>query len=367
METFNIFQVAGIWKSEEIHTRVIAELLNPNSRFHDMGTVFLQKFLVALGLDEDLSKAKIEDIEVKPEVSTDNGRSVDMVISTPHYYLPFEVKIEAKDQNSQVYDYYQYACSEARKVNKKTPHIYYLTADGHAPTERSRKSSANSSAPYDELADGAYLQLSFQELILPWLNDCIKNTDQPISADVLEIMKQLRDNIQGHPGEGEGEYQPAHQGFSEWWPKDILDQIYSELFRRYNLPRTEWTECNGCYITCRIHKEGGLEFALRIKKEKEDSLRLHLICGHTQGDGNPDYGAAGSYIQDHPQEFQDLLSKTFSKRENINDSTAKSTWDRLKSTDHKSQDGIGLEACLEKIEEIFSWLDHDIKEKLRRS
>ena len=45
MKTFNIFQVAGIWKSEEIHTRVIAELLDPNSQFHDMGIVFLEKFL----------------------------------------------------------------------------------------------------------------------------------------------------------------------------------------------------------------------------------------------------------------------------------------------------------------------------------
>jgi len=29
---FNIFQVAGIWKSEEIHTSVIAELINPKNR-----------------------------------------------------------------------------------------------------------------------------------------------------------------------------------------------------------------------------------------------------------------------------------------------------------------------------------------------
>ena len=98
MKTFNIFQVAGIWKSEEIHTRVIAELLDPNSQFHDMGIVFLEKFLEKLKLGEldkqrlheDLSKAKdkakdttAEDIiKVETEVLTDNGRRIDMVIKT---------------------------------------------------------------------------------------------------------------------------------------------------------------------------------------------------------------------------------------------------------------------------------------------
>lgn len=43
---FNIFQVAKIWNSEEIHTSVIAELINPQSAFHDWGAVFLDKFLL---------------------------------------------------------------------------------------------------------------------------------------------------------------------------------------------------------------------------------------------------------------------------------------------------------------------------------
>ena len=67
------------------------------------------------------------------------------------------------------------------------------------------------------------------------------------------------------------------------------------------------------------------------------------------------------------QEYKALLSNTFFNPENVSGSTSKSTWNRLKGIDHKNQDGIGLEACLEKIEEVFSWLDNDIKEKLRRS
>lgn len=339
MNTFNIFQVAGIWKSEEIHTRVIAELLNPNSQFHNMGTAFLQKFLVALGLNEDLSKAKIEDIEVKTEVSTDNDRRIDMIISTPNYYLPFEVKIWAKDQRSQLHDYYDYA----KKQGKAVPCIYYLTPDGHDP------SGWSLGGIDDELP---VVTLSFQKDILPWLNDCITNTDQPIPTDVLEIMKQLRDNIRGQ----------RLMCFSQWDPNDTLDKIYSELSQRYNL---SWTECTDHYITCTLHKENNLEFALRVKKETKDSVSLYLICGITMEHEKPNYALAGPYIYDYPQEYKDLLSNTFSNPENVSGSTSKSTWNRLKGIDYKNQDGMGLEACLEKIEEIFSWLKDTPKKNCR--
>lgn len=348
-KTFNIFQVAGIWKSEEIHTRVIAELLNPNSQFHDMGTAFLQKFLVALGLHEDLSETKAENISVETEVPTDTVRRIDMVISTPNYYLPFEVKIWAKDQNSQVYDYYQFACSKAREDNQKTPHIYYLTPDGHDPSGWSLGGAD------DELP---VVTLSFQKDILPWLNDCITNTAQPIPTDVLEIMKQLRDNIQGYPGEGESERHPGHPCFSKWWKEDVLDRIYQTLCQQYNL---SWTECTDRYITCTLHKENNLEFALRVKKETKDSVSLHLICGITMENEKPNYALAGPYIYDHPQEYKALLSNTFFNPENVSGSTSKSTWNRLKGMDHKNQDGISPEVCLGKIEEVLSWLKESLK------
>lgn len=367
VKTFNIFQVAGIWKSEEIHTRVIAELLNPNSRFHDMGTVFLEKFLDKLGLNEsdrlelgkDLSKAKetakaqdtmADDtkdenmIKVKTEVPTDNGRRIDMVISTPNYYLPFEVKIWAGDQKNQLYDYYCYACAEARKLGKKVPYIYYLTPNGHNPSDWSL-GSADDKLPV--------CTLSFRKDILPWLEECIKNTDAQSHTDLVEIMKQLRDNIRG---------EHHNMSFSHWGPEDILDDIYQALAEHYDLT---WTECTDQYMTFTLHKykKGDLEFALRIKKEDEDSVTLHLICGLTQEKRDPDYALAGPHIHEHPEEYKSLLLETFSKWENVSESTAKSTWDRMKVIDYKKQEGT----CLKKIEEVFSWLEDDIKEKLRRS
>lgn len=356
MKTFNIFQVAEIWKSEEIHTRVIAELLDPNSQFHDMGIVFLEKFLEKLKLGEldkqrlheDLSKAKdkakdttAEDIiKVETEVLTDNGRRIDMVIKTEKYYIPFEVKIWAGDQESQLYDYYDYA----KKQGKTVPCIYYLTPDGHNPSDWSLVSTDGKQLP------GEVCNLSFQENILPWLDDCIKNTETPIPVDVLEIMKQLRDNIQRYP-----RHRPGHMCFSQWGREDILDEIYQTLCQKYNL---SWTECTYQYMTCTLKKEGELEFALRIQKEGENSVSLHLLYGITQ-EGKPNYALTVPHIRENPQEYEVLLSNTFANRENVFDSTVASKWDRMKVIHCKKQDGT----CIEKIEEVFSWLKDGIREK----
>ncbi|MGO5027877.1 PD-(D/E)XK nuclease family protein [Candidatus Agathobaculum pullicola] len=347
MKTFNIFQVAGIWKSEEIHTRVIAELLNPSSRFHAMGTTFLEKFLDMLGLDEDLSKAKemakAQDtkdenmIKVKTEVPTDNVRRIDMVISTPNYYLPFEVKIWAGDQKNQLYDYYCYACEEARKLGKKVPYIYYLTPNGHNPSDWSL-GSADDKLPV--------CTLSFRKDILPWLEECIKNTDAQSHIDLVEIMKQLRDNIRG---------EHHNMSFSHWGPEDILDDIYQALAEHYDLT---WTECTDQYMTFTLHKKGDLEFALRIQKEGENSVSLHLLYGITQ-EGKPNYALTVPHIRENPQEYEVLLSNTFANRENVFDSTVASKWDRMKVIHCKKQDGT----CIEKIEEVFSWLKDGIREK----
>jgi hypothetical protein len=93
---FNIFHVAGIYKNEEIHTSIIAELINPQSRYHGYGQRFLNIFCEVIKLDGNFQGATI-----KTEVATTEGRKIDMVISTHQYYVPFEVKIWAKDQSNQ--------------------------------------------------------------------------------------------------------------------------------------------------------------------------------------------------------------------------------------------------------------------------
>lgn len=301
---FNIFQVAGIWKSEEIHTSVIAELINPKSEFHDKGADFLDKFLQMEKIGVELTGEKPEDAVVETEVPTSQGRRIDMVISTKNLYLPFEVKIWAGDQDAQLRHYYEFAKSQGKEV----PAIYYLTPDGHEPSEQSR----------GDLGDAVRL-LSFKADILPWLKECMDTLDIRIHSDVWEIMRQLYDNIQGGP---DTQVRSGIQlrCFSKWEKTDVLDAIYQKLSLSYDIP---WTECTPTYMTFTLNKmefrTASLEFALRIKKEREgragyeDRVRLHLICGLTQEDGKPDYAAAGSYISKNPENFEMLRANTFEK------------------------------------------------------
>lgn len=345
---FNIFQVAGIWKSEEIHTSVIAELINPQSAFHDKGADFLDKFLLWIGKPL-LSPKELEEFksaEVKTEVPTKAGRRIDMVISTKNFYLPFEVKIWAGDQDAQLWDYYAFA----KKQEKDVPAIYYLTPDGHEPSTQSRTNPLDAK---EQLSSNQICLLSFSGHILRWLEDCMKDSDIP--SDVRGIMIQLHDNIKGQPGI---QSPRGSQGFSRWKEggDDVLDTICQMLSngKGYELP---WTECTSDYMTFTLRKEkfekSSLEFALRIKKEGEALLRLCLICGLTGEDGKTDYASAGDYISEHRDHFETLLNRTFREGGFKNQvKSGKTTWNRLPG----GACCENAEKCFLEIEKIFGEL-----------
>ena len=338
---FNIFQVAGIWKSEEIHTSVIAELINPQSAFHDMGAVFLGKFLRMRKIGVELSDEELNDAVVETEVPTSQGRRIDMVISTKSLYLPFEVKIWAGDQDAQLQHYYTFAEAQAEEHGQKVSKIYYLTSDGHEPSAQSR----------GDLGDAVRL-LSFQADILPWLKECMDAPDIRSLSDVQEIMRQLYDNIAGQPGS---------QGFSKWtW--DVLDTICLELARKYDL---QWTDRKDRkedpYKMFTLKKEGFLEFDLRIGKAGKDQVELYLICCLKREGEKINYRSdvVDKYISEHKGAYSGLLKATFKdggKTFGVKDEsvTIKTAWNRLpENLCHKKLDA---EQCLCEIEKIFKEL-----------
>lgn len=347
-KAFNIFQVARIWEAEEIHTSVIAELINPQSKFHDKGADFLDRFLQMGKIGIKLSPEELAKAKVETEVSTNKGRRIDMVISTESLYLPFEVKIWAGDQDAQLWDYYTFAEKEAEERGQKGLKVYYLTPDGHEPSLRSR---TNLSDSRERLSDNHICLLSFNGHILPWLKDCMKDRDTTPS-DVWEIMKQLHDNIAGQP---DIQGRLGTRGFSRWaGENDVLDDIYQKLSsqdQEYDLP---WTECTDDYMTFTLNKEGNLEFALRVKRERRDNnqVRLYLICGITQKDGRPDYAAAGAYISKHTAEFNELRTATF-REDSFRIRSGKTTWDRFPE-----------EVCFDGAEECCKWIRTEFFEKL---
>lgn len=283
---FNIFQVAGIWKSEEIHTRIIAELINPQSEFHNMGCALLKRFIGVLELPEALDGPETE---VETEVHTGQGgsqsgdRRIDMVISTDQIYLPFEVKIWAGDQERQLYDYYHFALTQRAHV----PFICYLTPHGDPPSPWSTQGSTGES-----LEEGRVCCRSFQKHIRPWLKGCLEDKSLALPSDVAEIMRQLHDNIT--------------DGFTV--EKDILDVTEQILSRDYHLTRAE---CTADYRTFTLNPCGALEVALRVKKHYggNKKVKLSVIFGRRgDTDGAPRISYAGALTREQAEE---LLNQTF--------------------------------------------------------
>mgnify|MGYP002674270750 CR=1 FL=1 len=147
-ESFNVFELCGIWSTEMRHSAILAYLLNPQSS-HKFGAVFLKKFYEQIGLNHFIADGSY----VETELSFDNGR-MDIVISNNHNQtVVIENKIYAKDQEEQLNKYQKQLLK-----NKGQFALLYLTLDGHEASEK----------------DVDYLRISYRNDILQWLDKCIR-------------------------------------------------------------------------------------------------------------------------------------------------------------------------------------------------
>lgn len=289
VKQFNIFEVAKIWKAEEIHTSIIAELMTPHSEFHDYGQTFLDLFLQTI----ELSKDDFIGATVATEVRTIDNRRIDMVISSKTHYVPFEVKIWARDQQNQLESYYDFA----KNSGKEVPFIVYLT-----PTER--KPSGDSKGALQDIK-----YITFEKQILPWLEQCM---DCNPKQDVLEILRQLHHNIKRNIVR---DYE--HPLLTAICTNKVLSKLEANK-----------TECTPRYRTYTLNKLGVLEVALRIELKDDDNVKLTIICG-IEDDGKPNYAIAHSYISEAPEKFTLLMNNTFQKNFEINRNPERKKWERL--------------------------------------
>lgn len=176
---FNVFRVQRILNDEVKICRLLRELLDPRGS-HGQGSVFLRLFLETLGwakirqiADEDYDKAT-----VAGEVLIKNDRRIDLLIRIGKYMLPIEAKVYATDQERQCSDYYNFAVSYDPDVV-----IYYLTPDGHEPSDSSKNG----------LKDAQIQCISFAKEIIDWLTTCIKADALEQIHPVREILIQFRE------------------------------------------------------------------------------------------------------------------------------------------------------------------------------
>ena len=107
-DVYNIFQVLGVAEKEVIMCRMLTDLLDPKGA-HGQGNAFLKGFLERVlrleYTDEQLASASVHREYPIPE----SERRIDIVIEMKSRFIPIEVKIHAKDQKSQCYDYWTFA------------------------------------------------------------------------------------------------------------------------------------------------------------------------------------------------------------------------------------------------------------------
>lgn len=178
---FNIFDIANISNDEVFVCKFIHELINPKGS-HYQGYTYLKLFVENV-LNMRFSNSDYKKAIVHREYLIKNGRRIDLTIEISDKLIPIEVKIYAKDQYKQCYDYYKYYA--------KNSNVFYLTLNGVCPSKESSKGLTpiyedSSIVGYEEVS-----QVSFENDILRWLNKCVSHQETIKIAPIREVILQF--------------------------------------------------------------------------------------------------------------------------------------------------------------------------------
>lgn len=186
-KSYNIFSVLQIQAKEVLTCRMIADLLNPRGQ-HGSGAAYLKLFLQNV-LQVDVPEESLEQAVITTEYEIGNERRIDIVIEVDEFFLPIEVKIYAGEQKSQCHDYYYFAKRKDHKAK-----VYYLTLDGHFPSEYSTVGE-NGAVPVSDI-----VCLSFGKDILGWLGTC-KTVGNPQMQSILDQFMESVETVGGYRNE----------------------------------------------------------------------------------------------------------------------------------------------------------------------
>lgn len=181
-EKINTLEIISKDNKEVVICKLLAFLLNPKE-YHYQGCNFLNLFLKELHIKE-----KVSDAKVITEYPTNNERRIDIVIKSEKIFIPIEVKINAKDQEKQCEDYFNYSKLFGAEC------VYYLTPNGREP---------NASSKGELVINENLRPISFQNEILTWLKKCneIKDISDPLKElirELIDTIKKICNNIEGN-------------------------------------------------------------------------------------------------------------------------------------------------------------------------
>jgi len=181
---FNIFSILDRERHEvTTHSYFLYELLNLKGS-HNQGAKFLDIFLTeVLGL---LDYGNINKATVVRESLTKNNRRIDFVIECENIIIGIEMKLDAGDQDKQLYDYHKEL--EYRAGDKKNIALCYLTLNG----------TNASSHSLNGLNKEIVQNISFEKDIYFWIEGCMESVVSiPILRDALNQYLILVEKLTG--------------------------------------------------------------------------------------------------------------------------------------------------------------------------
>ena len=211
---FNIFDSINLLNHENYNSNLFANFLDIKFKYNDNEISFAKLFLKYLtekfGWEFDLENIKIEYIEIKRELPTEERKRIDIFIGYKEKFaVIIENKIWADDGYKQLENYYNYVKSqEYDKI-----YMIYLT-----PYEREPSEESLSKELYKK--EGSELYEKFKNIkheeIGKWINDSIleneefsflHNEDKENNKNDYKLLKsaliQIIDNEKSISGENE--------------------------------------------------------------------------------------------------------------------------------------------------------------------
>ena len=178
---FNVFNSINLLNHENYNSNLFANFLDIKFKHNGNEIGFAKLFLKYLneefGWEFDLENIKIEDIEIKRELSTEERKRIDIFIGYKEKFaVIIENKIWADDGYKQLENYYNHVKKNyIKKENYDKIYIIYLT-----PYEREPSEESLSKELYKK--EGSELYEKFKNIkheeIGKWINDSILENEE---------------------------------------------------------------------------------------------------------------------------------------------------------------------------------------------
>ena len=247
---FNVFNSINLLNHENYNSNLFANFLDIKFKYNDNEISFAKLFLKYLtkefGWEFDLENIKIEDIEIKRELPTEERKRIDIFIGYKEKFaVIIENKIWADDGYKQLENYYNYVKNqEYDKI-----YIIYLTPYEREPSEESLSKELykeKGSKLYGKFANIKHAEIGY------WLEGILKrqefsflNNEEENNKYNYKLLKsaliQIIDNEKSISGENE-EGDMTKDEIKELLEKNLFKEIktiekadeYIDMFNKAN-------------------------------------------------------------------------------------------------------------------------------------